>query len=265
MNKKKDTRKRTPPKRLDITKQRWDKFIKKFMENDLKDPVGTYVEVYGCKIESARPAVSRLLHLPSFQEHLAKRIQEVLGHEKATLELRIVKSWVTRAFYDISNILDEDGRLIKSMDELKEEGLSCVIDGIDIRVDKDGGEHVVYKLADRDKALSMLKDYGQIITEPVKNVNLNIENGESLAPKIFIVQRRTVEEWQEFYKTITSGGPSQDKPLPSLPPPSRSFLEAQKEEERATSFSQTSPQIMNTGVKRGEAYYFAGNTKNSKK
>jgi hypothetical protein len=261
----KGPRKRYPVKRIDATKIRWDRFIKKFVENNLRDPEVVYQEVYGCSEASSRPAVSRLLHLSSFQEHFAARLKEALDEEKASLEIRIVKMWITRAFYDIADILNADGSLYQDMGTLKMKGLSCVIDGIDIKPDKDGIKHAVYKLADRDKALSMLKDYAQIINEPAKKIDLNIENAESMAPKIFIVQRRTVEEWQEFYKTITSGGPNQDKQLPSPAPPSSSSLAGQRGAERAISSLQISPPISNTGVKRGEVYYFAENTKSSKK
>jgi hypothetical protein len=216
---KKDTKNKIPAKKYDATRARWDRFIKKFLENNLRDQAIIYREVYQCTEKSAQPAVFRLLRLPSFQEHFAKRLKEYLKEEKATLEIRVVKMWIIRAFYDITDLLDADGRLVDTMENLKKNGLSCVIDGIDIRVDKDGGEHVVYKLADRDKALTMLKDYAQIINEPVKKVDVNLNPGDALSPKIFIVQRRTVEEWQEFYKTISSGGLNQDKQLPSPLPP----------------------------------------------
>lgn len=265
--KKKDTRKRFPAKTVVATpsRLRWEKFINLFLENNLKEPDKVYIEAYGCSEASSRPAVSRLLKSKNFQEYFAKRIKDSLDDEKFTLEIRIVKMWVTRAFYDISDILDADGRLIESMSILRSKGLSCVIDGIDIRVDKDGGEHVVYKLADRDKALSMLKEYAQIIKEPVHKHEVDLKNAESLAPKIFIVQRRTVEEWQEFYKTISSGGPSQDKLLPSPPQPLNSSLAGQRAAGSPTSSLQISPPIMNTGVKRGEVSYFDESTKNSKR
>jgi len=244
---------------------RWDRFIKRYLEKGLIDPIGTYIEVFGCAQKSAPPAVSRLLHSKSFQEHFAKRIKDSLDDEKVSLEIRIVKMWIKRAFYDISDLLNDDGSLVDSLESLKKKGLSCVIDGIDIRVDKDGGEHVVYKMADRDKALSMLKEYAQIIKEPVHKHEVDLKNAESLVPKIFIVQRRTVEEWQEFYKTITSGGPSPDKQLPSPPPLLSSSLAGQRAVGRATSSLQISPPITNTGVKRGEVSYFDESTRNSKR
>lgn len=263
----KDTRKRHPAKSMVVTNKalRWDRFIKRYLENNLTDPVGTYIEVYGCAEKSAQPAVSRLLHSKTFQEHFAKRIKDSLDDEKVSLEIRIVKMWVKRAFYDISDLLRDDGSLADTLENLKMKGLSCVIDGIDIRVDKEGGEHVVYKLADRDKALSMLKEYAQIIKEPVHKHEVDLKNAESLAPKIFIVQRRTVEEWQEFYKTISSGGPSQDKLLPSPPQPLNSSLAGQRAAGSPTSSLQISPPIMNTGVKRGEVSYFDESIKNSKR
>jgi len=136
----KETRKRLPQKRYDATRVRWDAFIKLFLENNLRNQEMVYREVYKCSEKSARSAVFRLLRLPAFQEHFAKKLKESLGEEKATLEIRVVKMWITRAFYDITDILDADGRLVDTMGNLKKNGLSCVIDGIDIRVDKDGGE-----------------------------------------------------------------------------------------------------------------------------
>jgi len=261
----KETRKRLPQKRYDATRVRWDAFIKLFLENNLRNQEMVYREVYKCSEKSARSAVFRLLRLPAFQEHFAKKLKECLGEEKATLEIRVVKMWITRAFYDITDILDADGRLVDTMGNLKKNGLSCVIDGIDIRVDKDGGEHVVYKLADRDKALSMLKDYAQIINEPVKKVDVNLNPGDALSPKIFIVQRRTVEEWQEFYKTISSGGLNQDKQSPFPPPPLSSSSGAQRVAGRAISSLPISQPTTNTGVRRGEVSYFEENTKSSKR
>lgn len=259
------SRRRSPGRRANLTHTRWDAFIKFYIENDLKDPASAYEAAYGCTHASALTAHRRLLHLDAFQEHFAKRLKEALKNDRTTLEIRVVKMWITRAFYDISDLLDGDGNLVDTLENLKAKGLSCVIDGIDIRVDKDGGEHVVYKLADRDKALSMLKDYAQIINEPVKKVDVNLKPGDALAPRIFVVQRRTVEEWQEFYKTISSGGLSQDRQLPSPPPPLSSSLEAPRAEGKAISSSPTTLTTTSIGVKRGEVSYSAGSTRNSRR
>ena len=67
------------------------------------------------------------------------------------------------------------------MQELKKLGLSIVIDGIDIKPDKDGGEHVVYKLADKDRALEMLQKYIQMIKQPDAKVKGTGPDGQAFA------------------------------------------------------------------------------------
>lgn len=78
--------------------------------------------------------------------------------KKKILEIR-----VAQAFYDPADIVDSNGDLVYSMSELKDKGLSVCILNIDKRVDKDGGEHPVYILADREKALDSLQKYIQMI------------------------------------------------------------------------------------------------------
>ena len=94
---------------------------------------------------------------------MATELAETMKNARIPLEKRVVDTWMRRAFYDPSEILNDDGSLADTMANLSKEGLSVCIDGIDVKPDKDGGEHYVYKLADRDKALEMLQRYAQII------------------------------------------------------------------------------------------------------
>ena len=65
--------------------------------------------------------------------------------------------------------------------ELKRLGLSIVIDGIDIKPDKDGGEHVVYKLADKTQAQDKLDKYIQMIKQPDAKVKGTGPDGQAFA------------------------------------------------------------------------------------
>ena len=94
---------------------------------------------------------------------LASELAEGLKLARIPMEKRVVDVWMRRAFYDVADILDDNGSLVDTMANLSKAGLSVCIDGIDVKPDKDGGEHYVYKLADRDKALEMLQKYAQII------------------------------------------------------------------------------------------------------
>jgi hypothetical protein len=94
---------------------------------------------------------------------MAAELAETMKIARIPLEKRVVDTWMKRAFYDVADIVNTQGALKHTMDELQKRGLSVCIDGIDVKPDKDGGEHYVYKLADRDKALEMLQKYAQII------------------------------------------------------------------------------------------------------
>lgn len=138
-------------------------FVRAYIENDFKNAAGVYEKVYGCTYKSAVSSASTLLKDPNIQAMLATELAAVLKEKRIPLEKRILDTWMVRAFYDVADIVDSQGALIYTMDELKAKGLSVVIDGIDVKPDKDGGEHYVYKLADRDKALDMLQKYIQMV------------------------------------------------------------------------------------------------------
>lgn len=151
-----------PQTSRDILEKR-EAFVRGYIQNDFKNAAGVYEKVYGCTAKSAIVSASKLLKDTNIQAMLASELSAVLKEKRIPLEKRILDTWMVRAFYDVSDVVGEDGALVKTMADLKKEGLSVVIDGIDVKPDKDGGEHYVYKLADRDKALDMLQKYIQMI------------------------------------------------------------------------------------------------------
>jgi hypothetical protein len=150
-------------KTMPETKAKREEFVRAYIDNDFKNAAGVYEKVYRCTARAAVSAASRLLKDVNVQALLADELAAVLKEKRIPLEKRILDTWMVRAFYDIADIVDTDGRLVDTMDGFKKSGLSVVIDGIDIKPDKNGDEHYVYKLADRDKALDMLQKYIQMI------------------------------------------------------------------------------------------------------
>ena len=159
---KKMSEKKAPQQTREVLEKR-EAFVREYIANDFKDVSGVYQKVYGCTAKSAVSCASRLLRDANIQQMLAGELAEAMKIARIPMEKRVVDTWMRRAFYDVADIIDTQGALIHPLPKLKEMGLSVCIDGIDIKPDKDGGEHYVYKLADRDKALEMLQRYAQII------------------------------------------------------------------------------------------------------
>ena len=68
----------------------------------------------------------------------------------------IIKSCQIRAFYDIDDILNKDGLLVKPLAELGD--LTQVIDGIE-KTPTRYGNKIIYKLADKEKNKELLGKY----------------------------------------------------------------------------------------------------------
>lgn len=154
--------KKDPQTTRDVLAKR-EAFVRAYIENDFHDVSKVYQKVYGCSAASSVSCASRLLRDANIQAMLAAELAEGLKLARIPMEKRVVDVWMRRAFYDVADILDDNGSLVDTMANLSKAGLSVCIDGIDVKPDKDGGEHYVYKLADRDKALEMLQRYAQII------------------------------------------------------------------------------------------------------
>ena len=134
-----------------------------YIDNDFKDASKVYEKVYGCSAKSAVSAASRLLKDVNIQEMMAAELAETMKIARIPAEKRVVDTWMKRAFYDVADIIDTQGALKHTMDELQKRGLSVCIDGIDVKPDKDGGEHYVYKLRTVGQGSRCSKTYAQII------------------------------------------------------------------------------------------------------
>jgi len=168
-------KKKNPVKTILYSKEQTD-FVRFYIENRLRNAGESYQKAYpNCKSDDvANSSASRLLRTAKIQALLCKMIEEATGGLKEHLDYKLINMWVTRAMYDVADILDDDGSLARPMSELKRMGLSVCIDGIDIKPDKDGGEHRTYKLADREKSLDQLqKLIGLIKPLPTLNMNIN--------------------------------------------------------------------------------------------
>jgi hypothetical protein len=166
------------------TKEQTD-FVRFYIEQRLTQKAEAYQRAYpNCKTyNSAAASATALLKTPKMQALLTEKLEESTGELKEHIDFKILKMWVTRANYDVADILNDDGSLVRPMSELKVLGLSICIDGVDVRVDKDGNEHQCYKLADRDKAQDQLQKYiGLIKPQPTINLNVN-KSAEDLTPE----------------------------------------------------------------------------------
>jgi Terminase small subunit len=164
-----------------LTKSQLD-FVHNFIQADFKNATACYCNAYpDAKGDAASAAASRLLSSVNVRACITMILDAMMAEAKIPLEKRIFETWMARAFYDVADIIDGDGQLAHSMQELKKIGLSIVIDGIDIKPDKDGGEHVVYKLADKDRALEMLQKYIQMIKQPDAKVKGTGPDGQAFA------------------------------------------------------------------------------------
>ena len=173
---------------VDLVQARAD-FVRYYIEQDFRDATGAYQRAYSEASEATAAAnSSRLLKDAKVQEALAEELSAVLAEKRRPLEKRILDTWIIRAFYDPTEIIDLKGQLKITEKELRRRGLQVCIDSINLKRDQRGREFIEYKLADRDKALDMLQRYIAMIREPEKNLNVNVSGGvlrvkETMAPE----------------------------------------------------------------------------------
>lgn len=192
--------KKAPPKKKIIlyTQEQTD-FVRFYIEQRLQNAGEAYHRAYpSCKSdEVCFSSASRLLRTEKIRTLLSEKLEEAMGDLKENLDYKLIRMWVTRANYDVAEILNDDGSLVRPMTELKRLGLSICIDGVDISVDKEGNEHVSYKLANRDKSQDQLQKYiGLIRPQPVVNLNVN-KDSTDLTP----------EEEKAYRENLTSAFP----------------------------------------------------------
>ena len=150
---------------LPDTQQRAD-FVRYYIEQDFNNAAGAYQRAFGCTQRSAETGSSRLLKSAEIQEALSAELAAVLKEKRRPLEKRILDTWMIRAFYDPTEIIDLDGNLVIETSELRKRGLHVCIDSINKKLNSQGDEYMEYKLADRDKALDMLQKYIAMIKSP---------------------------------------------------------------------------------------------------
>jgi hypothetical protein len=74
---------------------------------------------------------------------------------------------MARAFYDITEIIDLNGTLKLTEEELREKGLHVCIDSINRKTTARGDIVITYKFADKDAAVEMLQKYIKMIREEI--------------------------------------------------------------------------------------------------
>lgn len=162
---------------VDLVQARAD-FVRFLIEQDFQNATGAYRRAYPNASEAtAATESSRLLKDPKIQEAISTELKAVLAEKRVPLEKRILDTWIIRAFYDPTEIINLNGRLKISEKELHKRGLQVCIDSINEKLTAKGDRYVEYKLADRDKALDMLQKYIAMIKEPDQNVNVHTDEG----------------------------------------------------------------------------------------
>jgi phage terminase small subunit len=145
-------------------KKTWTQFAQFYIEQDFRDAMRAYLRAFKrCKSEhAARVRSTKLLARPEVQDIVSKELERVLAENRRPIEKRVFDVWTVRAFYDPTDILNLDGTLKITEEELREKGLHVCIDSI-VRKVTQFATTVEYKLADRDEALGMLQQYVQMI------------------------------------------------------------------------------------------------------
>ncbi len=156
-------------------------FVRNYIEQDFTNATRAYARAYpNASDDTARTNAARLLAKAYIQDAIALELEAVLTKARIPLEKRILDVWVKRAFFDPTEIIGLEGRLIITVEELRERGLQVCIDSINEKMTSKGDRYIEYKLADRDKALDMLQKYIAMIKAPDQNINLRADRGLTL-------------------------------------------------------------------------------------
>jgi hypothetical protein len=172
-----------PPVSVDLVQARAD-FVRFYIEQDFKDATGAYQRAYSeASLETAAANSSRLLKDAKVQEALAAELEAVLKDKRRPLEKRILDTWIVRAFYDPTEIINLKGELKITEAQLRKRGLQVCIDSINKKLNNRGQSYLEYKLANRDTALDMLQKYIAMIREP-KDKDPDLSSDASLLAKL---------------------------------------------------------------------------------
>ena len=186
-------------------------FIAYYIEQDFKNATAAYLRAYpGASEESARREASRLLTKVDIQEYLASTLEAIIRWEKIPLERRILDYWTRRAFYDPSEIIDGKGALARPLEELSRRGHTVCIEGIETRINAQGGETVKVKLADREKALEMLQQYVQMIKPQTQRIEIDGISEEARARLAALYDEETAGRINPDHVDRQTGAPDYD-------------------------------------------------------
>ncbi len=142
----------------------------------------------------------KTLKKPEIKSAIKAEVDHAISIMREAARKKIADIVEVRAFYEISDILDESGNLVAPFADMKEQGLTVCIDHIAKSVGKLGEEHVEYHLADRAKSIDQLRSI------------LSIGNDDSGDPTgvtrvIVLPSTMSIDDWNEKF------GPKEAKPL----------------------------------------------------
>lgn len=155
-----------------------------YIANDFSNATEAYKKAYiHASDDTARVQSCRLLASPNIQALIADELKKVLDKARIPLEKRILGYWTTRAFYDVTEIIGLDGKVKITDEQLRERGLTAVVDGVVEKLNAQGMPYLEIDLANRDKALDQLQKYIQMIKAPDQRVIVeNVTIGEPPTP-----------------------------------------------------------------------------------
>jgi phage terminase small subunit len=146
-------------------------FIREYCKNGFN---GTQAAIKaGYSEHTALVIGSENLAKPYIRDAIKKYLDSVIGQYKDTLEYEIIHTYKLLAFYEPSDIVDENGLLIH--DNLKDYGeLAKCITGIETTYNREGLPIKKVKLADRENALKQLSMYMELMQDNNININNNV-------------------------------------------------------------------------------------------
>jgi hypothetical protein len=125
--------------------------------------------------ESASVMACMILRKPKFKILVKRYLNEYLNIHKDKLETEIFDIYYNQMTYDIAEIIDNEGQLIKNLSEYTKEQRQC-IEHIETKYagKVELVKYVVVKLADRNKAADKLAKYIEMMKEPDTNLFIGI-------------------------------------------------------------------------------------------
>lgn len=119
----------------------------------------------GYSKKTAQEIGAENLTKPIIQNEISSQVETLLDQAKIPLKKQIYDYWIKRAFYDITEIVNLNGTLKMTEEELRAKGLHVCIDSVNKKINSQGKEIITYEFADKDKAVEMLQRYIQMIKD----------------------------------------------------------------------------------------------------